>query len=44
MNKYMLIGRSQICKQHVDVHAVAQFRCDFAKMLKWVTHRLGAER
>ncbi|MEM8798322.1 MAG: hypothetical protein AAGE61_22355 [Pseudomonadota bacterium] len=36
MNKFMMIGRAQLGHQNVDVHAVATFRCNFARTAKKV--------
>lgn len=37
MNKFLMVGRSQLGHPRVDVHAVAQFRCDMTRLLKWIT-------
>ncbi|MBA4783637.1 MAG: hypothetical protein H2045_10520 [Rhizobiales bacterium] len=46
MNRYLMIGRSNLGHQRVDVHAVALFRCDVArgwnKSLRWLTGLFSA--
>ncbi len=41
MNRYMMVGRSNLGHQRVDVHAVAQFWCDVSRFVKWITHNIG---
>lgn len=36
MNKFLMLGRSNLGTQRVDVHAVTQLRCDLSRAWKWM--------